>query len=120
MSETIKCSKCGFTGLACEWGASLNGRKFKLCADCRMYFKHKARDIPETYIKKLEAANLRYQMDETFRNESLNRYDTQIICDFCGKELRLSSLRAHLICCKRKISPELAMLKRLSDALYIE
>jgi len=117
MSETILCSKCGFTGLASEWGTSLHGGKFKLCASCRMYFKHKARDNPVTYVKKLEAANLKYEMDEAFRNEALNRYDTRSICDFCGKELRLSSLRAHLICCKRKISPELAMLKRLSDAL---
>jgi predicted restriction endonuclease len=117
MSEIIKCSKCSFTGLASEWGVSLHGKKFKLCASCRMYFKNKMQDNPVGYVKKLEAANFKYLMDESFRKDALSRYDTQIICDFCGKEMRLSSLRAHLICCKRKVSPELAMLKRLSDVL---
>ena len=117
MSEIIKCSKCMFTGLSIEWGVSSHGRNFKLCVSCRMYFTHKVQDNPVTYVKKLEAANFKYLMDESFRNDALSRYDTQIICDFCGKEMRLSSSRAHLICCKRKVSPELAMLKRLSDML---
>ena len=117
MSEIIKCSKCSFTGLASEWGVSLHGKKFKLCVSCRTYFKHKMQDNPVSYIKKLEATSFKYLMDESFRNDALSRYDTQIICDFCGKEMRLSSLRTHLICCKRKVSPELAMLKRLSDIL---
>ena len=82
-----------------------------------MYFKQKVRDNPAAYVKQLEAVNLKYEMNEAFRNDALSRYDTRCICDFCGKEMRLSNLRTHLICCKRKVSPELAMLKRLSDAL---
>ena len=120
MSETIKCSKCVFTGLASEWGVSLHGNRFELGVSCRMYVKQKVRDNPVAYVKNLEAVNLKYQLNEAFRIDALSRYATRIICGFCGKEMRLSSLRTHLICCKRQASPELAMLKRLCDALYIE
>ena len=65
--------------------------------------------------------NLRYRTDEAYRNSKLSYYANKevlyIICDYCGKDMRQSSLRPHLICCKRKISPALAMLKKLSDLL---
>ena len=60
-------------------------------------------------------------MNEAFKrriaNKYVNRKVVYVLCDYCGKELRDTSLAPHLLCCKRKKSPELSMLKRLCDAL---
>ena len=62
----------------------------------------------------------RYNTDEVFRRAIADRYANRVVvyilCDYCEK-IRETSLAPHLLCCKRKHSPELAMLKRLCDAL---
>ncbi len=62
-----------------------------------------------------------YSTDEAFKRRMCENYVKRvavyILCDSCGRELRLCSLASHVICCKNKKSPELAMLKILSDNL---
>ena len=64
---------------------------------------------------------IKYNTDEAFRRRIADRYVNRavvnVLCEYCGKELKETSLAPPLLCCKKKKSPELAMLKRLSDAL---
>ena len=72
-------------------------------------------------LNKLEMLRIIYNTDEAFKrriaDKYVNRVVVNVLCDYCGKELRESSLAPHLLCCKNKKSPELAMLKRLCDIL---
>ena len=121
MSEIKKCIKCSFRAPMDDWATSLRGKKFSLCVKCREYHNIFCQSHPEYKLKKLENMNLRYQTDEAYRNSKLSYYADKevlyIICDYCGKDMRQSSLRAHLICCKNNKSPERIMLKQLSDLL---
>ncbi len=121
MSEIKKCIKCSFRAPIDEWATSLRGKKFSLCVKCREYHNVFCKDRPEYKLRNLESKNLRYRTDEVYRNAALSYYARKevlyIICDYCGKDMRQSSLRAHLICCQRKISPALEMLKKLNELL---
>ncbi len=127
MSEVNKkCGKCNFKAPLDEWDDSPRGGKFYLCVKCREYNHNYFKNNDEIRLKRNECLRLKYQTNEVFRNAVLNRYALNpcsdwevlyVICDFCGKGMRQSSLRPHLICCKGKSSPELAMLKKLSDLL---
>ncbi len=100
---------------------SLRGGKFNLCVKCREYHNNYCKVNPATRLKQSDYMCMKYRTDEVFRNAALAYYSNKevlyVICDFCGKDMRQSSLRPHLICCKRKISPALAMLKKLTDVL---
>ena len=64
---------------------------------------------------------IQYNTDEACRrriaDSYVNRAVVNVLCDYCGKELRESSLAPHLLCCKNKKSPELAMPKILCDLI---
>ena len=64
---------------------------------------------------------IKYIADNSFKSciseWHVKRDAEYILCDYCGRKLRLCGLASHLVCCKNKKSPELAMLKRLSDNL---
>ncbi len=119
MSETgnRKCTRCTFTAPLSDWEVSQHGRKFNLCLKCREYHNNYCKSNLKTKMKNLEYQNWKYRTDEVFRNNILNKEVIYVLCDACRKDMRLSSLRPHLICYKGEMKPHLAMLKKLSDAL---
>ena len=121
MPKIQKCTTCKFKEPTSEWDVSLKGKKVSSCIKCSDYHRNHRQDTNEARLKAIEMLNLRYNTDEVYRRSIADRYANRevvyIICDYCGKELRDTSLAPHLLCCKRKKSPELAMLERLCDAL---
>jgi hypothetical protein len=119
MSESInkKCSKCNFTSPLNEWAVSKCGRPFNTCVKCREWSSNYERNSVKTRMKQLEYKNMKYNTDEEFRNKILNKMAVHTICDACGKDMRLSSLRPHLLCCKGKMQPYMILLKKHNDIL---
>ena len=62
---------------------------------------------------------IKYNTDEAVKRRIADRYVNRtvvyVLCDYCGKNLKHVSLTPHLLRCKNKKSPELAMLKILCD-----
>ena len=121
MTEVLKCNTCKFQANLNDWETSIRGRRYTRCVKCREYARLLWHRRPESRIKYLEDKASKYRTDEVFRNNILekaaNRKIVYIECEFCMKYMRYSSLRPHLIVCKREFSPALVMLKKLSDAL---
>jgi hypothetical protein len=121
MSEIKKCTTCSFKAPVSDWELSVMGKSFKSCVKCREYHRNHRKHDDEARLNKLEMLRIKYNTDEAFRrriaDRSVNRTVVYVLCDYCGKNLKHVSLAPHLLRCKNKKSPELAMLKRLSDVL---
>ena len=121
MSEIKKCTTCKFEAPVAEWELSLKGKKFSSCVKCREYHRNHRKHDDEAILNKLEMLRIKYNTDEAFKRRIADRYVNRtvvyVICDYCGKNFKNVSLAPHLLRCKNEKSPELAMLKRLSDVL---
>ena len=105
MSEIKKCTTCSFKAPVSDWELSVMGKSFKSCVKCREYHRHHRKHDDEARLNKLEMLRINYNADEAFRRRIADRYVNRavvnVLCDYCGKELRETSSAPHLLCCNK-------------------